>query len=197
MKLIFATGNKGKLREAREILGEGYEILSPADVGVTGEPEETGSTFQENSLLKARFLYDRTGLDCFADDSGLEVDALGGAPGIYSARYGGGEHDHDFEANMTKLLAELDKLPAGTPRTARFRTVATILIGGEPHFFDGTCEGRIAFERSGCEGFGYDPVFIPDLGDGRTMAEMGEEFKNSISHRAVALAKMAAWLAQK
>lgn len=193
MKLVFATGNVGKLREARGILGPSYEILSPADVGVLDEPEETGLTFAENSLIKAQHIYDATGLDCFADDSGLEVDALGGAPGIYSARYGGGT-GHDFDLNMTKLLAELEKCGPDAPRTARFRCCVTLLLGGEHRFFDGTLEGKIAYERSGCQGFGYDPIFIPDVGDGRTMAELGNDFKNSVSHRAVALAQMVAWL---
>lgn len=210
MELIFATGNKGKLREAEEILGRGYRILSPEEAGVSAEVEETGKTFKENSLLKALHLYGLTGKDCFADDSGLEVDALGGAPGIYSARYAAmpfksfpadprdlvelpGTPDHIFSANIDKLLAELERLDAFEGK-ARFRCVATLMLGGEPHFFEGAVEGRIARQRSGNGGFGYDPVFIPDAYPDRTIAEIPEDAKNAISHRGVALRRMAAWL---
>lgn len=210
--MIFATGNKGKIREAREILG--IDIQSPADLGIFDDPEETGLTFQENSLIKAKAIFDRTGLDCFADDSGLEVDALGGAPGIYSARFMAldlekwpplkgvdvlkqGIPDHNFDANIERLLDELSKRP-DAPRTARFRCVTTLMLNGIPHYFEGTCEGRIAYEKAGCGGFGYDPVFIPDKGQGageaKTIAELGEEVKNSISHRGEALRRMAEFL---
>ncbi len=203
MKIIFATGNKGKLREAREILGPEYEIISSADAGITEDIPETGSTFQENSLQKAEYIWNKIGMDCFSDDSGLEVDALGGAPGIYSARYAG--EGHDFDKNIDKLLHELAVLDAkaliaGEPapeRTARFRTVVTLMINGEPHYFEGSCEGRISFERSGNGGFGYDPVFIPDAYPDQSMADLSEEVKNSISHRHEALVKMAAWLQEK
>lgn len=208
MKLIFATANKGKLREAREILGEGYEISSSADAGITEDIAETGDTFTANSLIKAQYIWDRVGVDCFSDDSGLEVDALDGAPGVYSARYASlgtdGTADHDFDKNIERLLHELNALEFkammdGTPapeRTARFRCVVTLMIGGEPHFFEGSIEGKIAYERSGKGGFGYDPVFLPDVYPGRSMAELTEEEKNAVSHRGVALRKMAAWLAQ-
>lgn len=192
MKLIFATGNKGKLREAGGILGDRYELHTPAEMGITEDIPETGSTLAENSLQKAQYLYDRLGADCFADDTGLEVDALGGAPGIYSARYAG--EGHDNEANMAKLLAELQKLGDDVPRTARFRTVVTLILNGEIHTFNGTLEGRIAKEKSGCQGFGYDPVFIPDEFEGKTLAEISEEQKNAISHRGKALSAMAEWL---
>lgn len=192
MKLIFATGNKGKLREAGGILGDRYELHTPAEMGITEDIPETGSTLAENSLQKAQYLYDRLGADCFADDTGLEVDALGGAPGIYSARYAG--EGHDNEANMAKLLAELQKLGNDVPRTARFRTVVTLILNGEIHTFNGTLEGRIAKEKSGCQGFGYDPVFIPDEFEGKTLAEISEEQKNAISHRGKALSAMAEWL---
>lgn len=192
MKLIFATGNKGKLREAGGILGDRYELHTPTEMGITEDIPETGSTLAENSLQKAQYLYDRLGADCFADDTGLEVDALGGAPGIYSARYAG--EGHDNEANMAKLLAELQKLGDDVPRTARFRTVVTLILNGEIHTFNGTLEGRIAKEKSGCQGFGYDPVFIPDEFDGKTLAEISEEQKNAISHRGKALSAMAEWL---
>ena len=200
MDLVFATGNAGKLREAAEILGPGFRVLSPADVGLAGfDVEETGTTFRENSLLKARALWQACGLPSFADDSGLEVDALGGAPGIYSARYAS---DHNFASNIDRLLAELCALeveskagtaserratPATFPGAARFRCVVTLILeDGKPNFFDGACEGRIARERHGAGGFGYDPVFVPDLYPNLTMAELSEDAKNAISHRGVA-----------
>ncbi|MBR4817522.1 MAG: non-canonical purine NTP pyrophosphatase, partial [Bacteroidales bacterium] len=155
MKIIFATGNKGKLREAAEILGEGFTLLSPADMDITEDIEETGDTLQENSVIKADYIHARTGMDCFADDTGLEVDALGGAPGVHSARYA--TEGHDFDANIDKLLAELEKHP-DEPRTARFRSVITLIFKGEYHFFEGTLEGIIAPARRGDKGFGYDPV---------------------------------------
>ena len=198
MKIIFATGNAGKLREAAEVLGPDFEIVSPASLGITEDIPETGSTLQENSLQKARYLFERTGLPCFADDTGLEVDALGGAPGIYSARYAGPGHDHD--ANMAKLLAELKKIPDqvgddGVSRRARFRTVVTLILAdGQPHFFEGTCEGSIATARRGSGGFGYDPVFLPDAYPGRTLAEVSEAEKNAVSHRGRAIRAMADWL---
>lgn len=191
MKIIFATGNKGKLREAAEILGDGFELVSPADLGIMEDIEETGETLEENSIIKAEYLYSRTGLDVFADDTGLEVDALGGAPGVHSARYA--TDGHDFNANMDKLLFELSKHP-GEPRTARFRSVVTLILNGEKHFFIGSMEGRIAMAKAGNQGFGYDPVFIPDLYPEHTVAELGEDVKNEISHRGKALREMAAWL---
>jgi len=205
MKIIFATGNKGKLREAAEVLGPDYEIVSPASLGITEDIPETGSTLQENSLQKAQYLFERTGLPVFADDTGLEVDALGGAPGIYSARYAGPGHDH--QANMDKLLAELEKIrrsesandgilrQAQDDRRARFRTVVTLILAdGTPHFFEGTCEGRIATEKRGNGGFGYDPVFLPDAYPGRTLAEVSEEEKNAVSHRGNAMRALSQWL---
>jgi XTP/dITP diphosphohydrolase len=200
MKIIFATANAGKLREAAEVLGPGFEIVSPASLGITEDIPETGSTLQENSVQKARYLFERTGLPCFADDTGLEVDALGGAPGIYSARYAGPGHDH--QANMDKLLAELEKLEIPDQvrnderfRRARFRTVVTLILAdGEPRFFEGVCEGSIAREKRGTGGFGYDPVFLPDAYPGRTLAEVSEEEKNAVSHRGRAIRAMAAWL---
>lgn len=216
MKLVFATGNKGKLREAAEILGEEFELLSSAQAGVVEDVEETGETLEENSIIKAEFIYQRTGLDCFADDTGLEVDALGGAPGVFTARYAG--EGCCFDDNMNKLLAELAKLGPSAVRTARFRSVVTLIINGEKHFFEGVMEGRIALQKAGCGGFGYDPVFIPELSRKDalellnefgipsedqdwvnrlgecTVAEMPEEIKNAISHRGKALRAMAAWL---
>ena len=193
MKILFATANRGKLREAAEVLGPGFEIVSPLDLGITEDIPETGSTLQEKSLQKAQYIFDRTGLPCFADDTGLEVDALGGAPGIYSARYAG--PGHDSEANMDKLLTELSRLEN---RGARFRTVVTLILAdGQPRFFEGVCEGSIAREKSGCSGFGYDPVFLPDAYPGRTLAEVSEEEKNAVSHRGKAIRAMAEWLRGK
>lgn len=197
MTLVFATANRHKLHEASQILSPaGIGVISQKEAGVSGEAEETGSSFEENSLLKARYVLDSTGLDCFADDSGLEVDALGGAPGIYSARYAssqGGGHDHD--ANIDRLLRELEGVPS-EKRTARFRCVVTLFLNGEPHVFSGSVEGRIATERSGAGGFGYDPVFIPE-GMDVSMAEISDEEKNRISHRGRALREMAAWLSAR
>ena len=215
MKIVFATANAGKLREAAEVLGPGFEIVSPASLGITEDIPETGATLQENSLQKAQYLFERTGLPSFADDTGLEVDALGGAPGIYSARYAGPGHDN--QANMDKLLAELvrledrgafppDPLRRDAPttpaelvrlddRTARFHTVVTLILAdGQPRFFEGTCEGSIARGKRGTGGFGYDPVFLPDAYPGRTLAEVSEEEKNAVSHRGKALRAMADWL---
>lgn len=190
MRLVFATGNRGKLAEAQEILGLDYELVTPADLGLDDDIEETGSTLAENSLIKARAIYDASGLDCFADDTGLEVDCLGGAPGVYTARYAGPHCN--FDDNMEKLLAEMAK--AGGPRTARFRCVVTLIRGGEIRQFDGCLEGEIALHREGRQGFGYDPVFIPREYPGLTLAEISEHEKNAISHRGKALRAMAAEL---
>ena len=203
MELIFATSNKGKLREAREILGDDYVLRSSAEVGITEDIPETGSSFRENSLQKAEYIWKKCGCNCFSDDSGLEVDALGGAPGIYSARYAG--EGHDFDRNISKLLHELSLLDAkaliegkaAPERTARFRCVVTLILDGEAHFFEGSIEGHIAYSRSGNGGFGYDPVFIPDAFPDRSLAEVPEDVKNSISHRGEALRKMAAWLRER
>lgn len=192
MKIVFATGNKGKLREASEILGEGFELVTPVDFGITEDIPETGDTLKENSLQKAQYLFDKCGCDCFADDTGLEVDALGGAPGVYTARYAG--EGKDFNANMDKVLYELSILDGEVSRRARFKSVITLMIGGQPHYFEGTLEGVIAHEKSGNGGFGYDPIFIADEYPGMTLADITEEQKNEISHRGKALRAMAAWL---
>lgn len=205
MKLVFATGNVGKLREASEILGEGFELVSLAQVGIEEDIPETGETLVDNSLQKAMYLYDRIGCDCFADDTGLEVDALGGAPGVYTARYAG--EDKDFNKNMDKVLHELEVLEgeahmaAGlglktkpVSRRARFKSVVTLIINGEKKIFEGTLEGVISREKSGNGGFGYDPIFIADEYPGLTLADISEEQKNDISHRGKALRAMAAWL---
>ena len=194
MKLIFATGNKGKLREASEILGEGCTLITPANMGITEDIPETGDTLKENSEQKVDYLFSRLGCDCFADDTGLEVDALGGAPGVHTARYGG--EGRDFNANMDKLLSELERVGAMEPsqRRARFHSVVTLVLGGQKYFFEGVLEGWIAFEKAGCGGFGYDPVFVADEYPDRTLAEISEEAKNAISHRGKALRAMAAFI---
>lgn len=205
MKLVFATGNSGKLREASEILGGGFELVTPAQVGVSEDIPETGRTLRANSIQKAQYLYEKSGSDCFADDTGLEVDALGGEPGVYTARYAG--EDKNFEKNMDKVLRELEIMSAEAnmvsalgikvkpvSRKARFKSVVTLIINGEKHIFEGTLEGQIAHARSGKGGFGYDPIFIPDEYPGLTLADITEEQKNEISHRGKALRAMAEWL---
>ena len=188
-KLVFATNNAHKLEEIRAILGDKVEILSLNDINCHADIPETADTLQGNAALKAQYIYENYGLDCFADDTGLEVEALNGAPGIYSARYAGGE-GHDSEANMKKLLAEMqDK----ENRKARFRTVICLIEGGEEHFFEGIVNGSIIRERKGGAGFGYDPVFMPD-GYSETFAEMGNDEKNKISHRARAVQKLCEYL---
>ena len=194
MKLIFATANKGKIREAGEILGQDYEIVTPADMGIFEDVEENGDTLRDNSLLKAEHLFKLSQSDCFADDTGLEVEALGGAPGVRSARYAG--EGHDNEANMDKLLGELEKLGPDASRKARFRTVVTLFYKGEQYTFEGSMEGQIAHAKAGLGGFGYDPIFIPDEFPGKTLAEIPEEDKNAISHRGRAIRAMAAFLAR-
>jgi XTP/dITP diphosphohydrolase len=205
MKLTFATGNSGKLREASEILGEGFELVSLADVGITEDIPETGTTLRANSIQKAQYLYNEIGCDCFADDTGLEVDALGGAPGVYTARYAGEEKG--FNKNMDKVLYELQRMEAEASmaaslgiktrkvsRRARFKSVITLIIDGKIHLFEGALEGEIAREKSGNGGFGYDPIFVADEYPGLTLADITEEQKNEISHRGKALRAMAEWL---
>ena len=188
-KLVFATNNAHKLEEIRAILGDKVEILSLNDIDCHADIPETADTLQGNAALKAQYIYENYGLDCFADDTGLEVEALNGAPGIYSARYAGGE-GHDSEANMKKLISEMqDK----DNRRARFRTVICLIEDGKEHFFEGIVNGSIIRERKGGAGFGYDPVFIPD-GYSETFAEMGNDEKNKISHRARAVQKLCEYL---
>ena len=189
-KLVFASANPGKIREANEILAGRFTVIPAAEAGVTEEIPETGATIEENSVQKAVYLYEHTGLDCFADDTGLEVDALGGAPGVHTARYGN-PSGKDFNANIDRLLREMQGV---TNRRARFRTCVTLMLGGEKHFFQGIMEGQIATERRGTGGFGYDPVFLPDGCDGLSSAEISEAHKNAISHRGKALRALAAYL---
>ena len=198
MKLLFATANKNKLREAAEILGDMVQVISPSELNINADVEETGETLQDNSILKARTLYDLSSLDCFADDTGLEVEVLNGAPGVLTARYAacfpGGALPHDSEANMNRLLEELSKYSAPKSRRARFRTVITLIYEGRQYCFEGIVSGTIAQGKAGNGGFGYDPIFIPDGFGGRTMAEISEDEKNAISHRGRALRAMAEFL---
>ena len=189
MKIVFATNNTHKLREIRQILGTDFEVLSLNDIGCHEDIPETADTIEGNALQKAQYIYDHYHLSCFADDTGLEVDALGGAPGVFSARYAG--EGHDSEANMKKLLAELGE---NNNRKARFRTViALIEEEGDIKTFEGIIEGNIAYEKSGNGGFGYDPLFVP-VGYSQSFAELGAEIKNQISHRARAVAKLEEYL---
>ncbi len=166
------------------MLGPDYELVTLREVGITEDIPETGATLDENASLKARYVYERTGLDCFADDTGLEVEALNGAPGVRSARYA--TEGHDFAANNRKLLAELE---GKSNRSARFRTVISLIRGGVEHRVEGIVRGRIATSVAGCGGFGYDPLFIPE-GHDCTFAEMSAEAKNAISHRGRAVAEL-------
>ncbi len=214
MKIVFATNNKHKLDEIRSILGESIEVLSLKDIGCDVDIPETGTTLEENALQKAQYVYDNYHIDCFADDTGLEVEALNGAPGVYSARYAalpdnpvkseGNAVSHDSEANMTRLLYELN---GKDNRKARFRTVIALIQKKnvcpcgctsikEIHKFEGIVEGEIIRERRGGEGFGYDPIFQPD-GYDKTFAELGMDIKNHISHRARATQKLCEFLIKK
>ena len=187
-KLIFATNNKHKLGEVRDMLDGIVDIVSLSDAGLSGEIPETADTLQGNALQKARWVWERTHCDCFADDTGLEVDALDGAPGVYSARYAG-EHC-SFDDNIDKLLNALD---GNTNRKAQFRTVVCLIENGEPRYFEGKVEGCILTERYGNEGFGYDPVFMPDR-FAVSFAEMPAEVKNMISHRGRAVSGLVEYL---
>lgn len=200
-KIVFATNNKHKLEEIRSILGEDFEVLSLSDIGCHEDIPETSDTLEGNAMQKAQYVFDKYGYACFADDTGLEVEALGGEPGIYSARYaaldGDGSISHDSEANMAKLLRKLEGIKN---RKARFRTVIALItnaplpgMGERLQLFDGIVNGSIIKERRGGEGFGYDPIFQPE-GYDKTFAELGNEVKNHISHRARAVQKLADYL---
>ena len=188
-KIVFATNNAHKLQELRQMLGERYEILGLADIGCHEDIPETADFIEENAQIKARFVKDNYGYDCFSDDTGLEIDALNGEPGVHSARYAG--PGHDSEANIDKVLSKLDGV---TDRTARFRTAIALLQGDEMHLFEGQVEGVILTERHGTGGFGYDSIFQPVEGDGSTFAQMSPEEKNRISHRGRAVAKLVEFL---
>lgn len=188
--LVFATNNAHKLSEIRAIFGDKLHILSLADIDCHDDIPETADTLEGNALIKARWVKERYGFDCFADDTGLEVSALGGCPGVHTARYAYPDR-HDPEANTQKLLAELDDK---ADRSAQFRTVIALIQNGEEHLFEGIVRGQIATEKRGTAGFGYDPVFAPEGEGGKTFAELGVGVKNHISHRARAVAKLAAFL---
>ena len=191
-ELVFATNNAHKLEEIRAILGDNMKVLSLNDIDCHEDIPETADTLEGNAALKAEYIFNHYGKDCFADDTGLEVEALNGEPGIYSARYAGGE-GHDSEANMTKLLANME---GKENRKARFRTSICLIENGEKHLFDGIVNGEIIHARRGGAGFGYDPIFVPE-GYTETFAEMGNEEKNKISHRARAVAKLCEYLNKK
>ena len=188
-KIVFATNNAHKLNEVRAILGENIEVQSLKDIDCYDDIPETADTLEGNALLKARYIYERFGVDCFADDTGLEVEALNGAPGVFSARYAGGE-GHNSEANMQKLLKELEGVEN---RMAQFRTAIAVIVNGKEHLFEGIVKGNIIKVRKGTSGFGYDPVFVPE-GYDKTFAELSAEQKNAISHRGRAVRKLAEFL---
>lgn len=203
MKIVFATNNQHKLQEIRDILGSEFEIVSLKDIGCDVDIPETGNTLEENTMQKAQYVYDHYNLSCFADDTGLEVEALNGEPGVHSARYAEGT-DHDSEANMAKLLRNLE---GKDNRKARFRTVIALIQKQDVcpcgctsikkvNRFEGIVDGSIATEKHGTAGFGYDPIFVPE-GYDKSFAELGESIKNGISHRARAVAKLAEYLKQK
>lgn len=187
-KLIFATNNQHKLEEVQSLLGNHYRILSLKDLGDDTDIPETGETLEENAMLKAEYIWNNYHLNCFADDTGLEVEALNNAPGVYSARYAGEEKSSI--ANMEKLLSELENK---VNRRARFRTVIALILDGKKFFFEGKVEGIITDFPQGSAGFGYDPVFRPDRYD-KTFAELGLDVKNKISHRAKAIKELALFL---
>ena len=180
-KLVFATNNAHKLEEISNILGKKIELLSLKDIQCTADIPETAATLEGNAMQKAEYIFQHFGLNCFADDTGLEVEALDGAPGVYSARYAGS--GHDSEANMKKLLENLQGV---TNRKAQFRTAICLIMNGEKHLFEGICKGHIIEEKRGGAGFGYDPIFVPE-GYEQTFAELGNDIKNKISHRAKAV----------
>ncbi len=193
MKIVFATNNAHKLQEVRQILGNRFDVVGLSDIGCTEDIPETADTLEGNALQKARYVKEHYGLDCFADDTGLEVRALDGAPGVHTARYAelfGSGATHDSNANMNLLLHNLANK---TDRHARFRTVIALLYKGEEHLFEGIVEGEILPERHGDEGFGYDPVFAPE-GRGISFAQMAVQEKNAISHRGRATQKLAHFL---
>ncbi|MFR2523798.1 RdgB/HAM1 family non-canonical purine NTP pyrophosphatase [uncultured Alistipes sp.] len=187
-ELIFATNNAHKLAEVEAVLGDRFRLLTPRDCGITEEIPEEQPTLEGNALQKARYIHERTGRDCFADDTGLEVEALGGAPGVHSARYA--TDGHDFAANNRLLLRNL---AGASTRRARFRTVIALILDGRESLFQGAVEGCIAETEAGCGGFGYDPLFVPE-GCDRTFAEMTDEQKNALSHRGRAVRKLAEYL---
>ncbi len=190
MDLIFATHNRHKVSEVQAMLPAGIHVRSLSDLGCDEDIPETADTLQGNALQKAQFVHERYHCNCFADDTGLEIDALDGRPGVYSARYAG--EGCSFDDNVRKVLAELENVPL-KQRTARFRTVVALVLDGRTYFFEGKVEGLMTLERHGVEGFGYDPIFLPE-GYGQTFAEMDASEKNRISHRGRAMAQMVGFL---
>jgi len=184
MKIVFATNNPNKLKEIQALMPTGIEILSLKEIGCTEDIPETGDKLEANAFQKAHYLKEHYGYDCFADDTGLEVDALEGAPGVYSARYAGPERS--AEANMAKILSELK---GNNNRKAQFRTAIALILNGEEHLFEGKVEGHISEAKQGKEGFGYDPIFIPE-NETRSFAQMSMEEKGAISHRGRAVRKL-------
>lgn len=187
-KLVFATNNKHKLFEVRELLKDEYEIWGLNDIGCTDDIAETCHTLEGNAFLKSTYVYKQYKLNCFADDTGLEVEALDGKPGVFSARYAG--KAHDFEANLQKVLTELK---GKTNRKARFRTVISLILDGKDYFFEGIVNGKITMDKRGSDGFGYDPIFLPN-GQHQTFSEMDLSEKNKISHRGKAVKKLVEFL---
>jgi len=187
-ELIFATNNLHKLTEIQSLIGDNFILKSLQQIGCTDDIPETAPTLEGNALLKAQYVFNRYGKNCFADDTGLEIEALDGRPGVLSARYA--TDGHDFEANIDKVLEELS---AVANRNARFRTAIALILDGSVHYFEGIVNGRIITERKGSKGFGYDPVFLPD-GYNLTFAEMPLAEKNKISHRALAVGKLVDFL---
>lgn len=190
MKIVFATNNAHKLDEVRQVVGEEFEIVSLRECGIVEDIPENEPTLEGNALAKARYIYERTGFNCFADDTGLEVDALGGEPGVRSARYA--TDGHDDEANKRLLL---ERLQGEENRAAQFRTAVALILGGKEYLFEGVVRGEIALEQHGEGGFGYDPLFFPEGGD-LTFAQMSSKEKNAISHRGRAVRKLAEFLQQ-
>ena len=180
MQLVFATHNAHKLTEVKQLVPAHIELLSLTDIGCTDEIEETGTTLEENAMIKAKYVYDNYGYSCFADDSGLEIDAINGEPGVYSARYAGPERDN--EANIRKVWEQLKDKPS---TAAQFRTVIAVCMNKKEWLCEGKVRGHMLFEKRGSLGFGYDPIFVPE-GYSQTFAELGNEVKNKISHRAIA-----------
>ena len=187
-KLVFATNNLHKLEEVSAILGNQIELLGLNDINCHIDIPETADTLEGNALLKSRFIYENYGMNCFADDTGLEVEALEGAPGVYSARYAG--DGHNSEANMIKLL---DNLKEKKNRKAQFRTAISLIIDEKEYLFEGIIKGEIGTIKKGDSGFGYDPIFVPE-GYNETFAELGSDIKNKISHRALAINKLCEFL---
>ena len=193
-EIVFATNNEHKLQELREIVGHKFNILSLAQIGCHDDIPETASTIEGNAEMKARYVKQHYGYDCFSDDTGLEIDALGGEPGVYSARYAG--PGHDSEANIDKVLAKLQGVPPER-RTARFCTAVALLQGQQLHIFEGKVKGHILTERHGTGGFGYDSIFAPVEGRGLTFAQMQPQEKNAMSHRGRAVARLVQFLASQ